>query len=298
MATLYDAFSTTCGCHLTHSQNYRSQIDPSDRSVISYLLGGISAKLAASLLVGVPYLVHYDAVLKANGLTLRGRRPDFVGVGNPPVSARVTVEAKGTAGPVNSALADAVEQAKGGGHRSRHRRLAWGQQAHFQDLGWGELVWSAHLLDPPSEDFVFPQPEDVLIAYFAPLIRDVFGEESREIGEEGNRWQMAELADVGVQIAIRSDVVAAAEQGDGAALIRLCGLTDRGQHSEEPTADEILTTLAYDPAQYWGLPPWPTPANADQSFVGPDGVAVRIAGDSPAIGRQNRARNRQQRGKR
>lgn len=41
VGTLRDAFSTTCGCHLTHSQNYLSIVDASDRGVISYLLASI-----------------------------------------------------------------------------------------------------------------------------------------------------------------------------------------------------------------------------------------------------------------
>lgn len=292
VATLLDAFSTPCGCHLTHSPNYRLNMDPTERSDMSYFLGGISAKLAAALLVGVPYLVHYDAVLRENGLSLRGRRPDFVGVGDAPLSARVIVEAKGTSGARNAKLADAVEQAKGGRPQPRIRRLAWGQQAHFAELGYGWPTWSATLVDPPSEDFVFPDLDDLIVAYFRPLVDDILGSGYVEVDGSDATWRVAELPETRVQVAVRSDIAVAAAEGDGALLVALCELESARQPDSQPSDDDVVATLTRSGETFWGAPAWPNSSSSNGStFVGPDGIAVRITFDAePRTDRQGPGR--------
>ncbi|MBA4609269.1 hypothetical protein H1W00_12335 [Aeromicrobium sp. Marseille-Q0843] len=277
VSTLYDAFSTTCGCHLAPSQNYLSGSDTTERATISYFLGGLSAKLAAALLVGVPYLTHYDAVLREHGRPVRGRRPDFVGVGNPPIGARVTVEAKGTIGNINNALDYAAVQAKGAGRRPRPRRLVWGQQAHFNDHGWGEAVWSASLVDPPEDDFEFPATGDVLVAYFAPLVRDLFFRAQVESYVESQGWWMAELGETGAQVAIRREIALAALESDGAALVELSRLHMNGPDDREPQPDEVEASLLAAESEHWGSPIWPERADLTQGIVGPDGIAVRTS---------------------
>lgn len=275
VATLLDAFSTPCGCHLAPSRNYRN-MNPTDQSDMSYFLGGISAKLAAALLVGVPYLVHYETVLRENGLSLHGRRPDFVGIGDAPLSARVIVEAKGTIGTKNSKLSDGVEQAKGGRAQPRARRLAWGQQAHFAALGNGSPAWSATLVDPPSEDFVFPEATDLIVAYYRPLLTDIFAYGYSEIDGSDSTWRVAELADGAAQVAVRRDIAIAAAEGNGSQLLALCGLESGRQPRSRPSENDVVDTLTSSAEARWGVPAWQVPASVGgATFMGPDGIGVR-----------------------
>lgn len=278
VAALSDAFATRCRRHLAPSSNYADNLDPSERAQVSYLLGGISAKLTSAHLAGVPYLVHYDTVLRENRQPLVGQRPDFVGVGIPPLSARVTVEAKGTVGGRNGALGDAVGQAKGRAGKQRHRRLAWGQQAHFTSAGCSLPVWAATLVDPPVSEFEFPKDVEVLLAYFRPLVTDIFADGFVEVGNPGSKWRVAVLGDAEVQIAIRSDLAIAAEESDGEQLQVLCGMDNVRQSGSEPRLSEAAATLATNPVERWGTPDWPDETSREgRSIVGPDGISVRVS---------------------
>lgn len=88
---------TTSGKSWTRTDAYIN-LDPSEKSAVSYFLGMAQAALTTRYVLGYPHLVHVDLLLQHQGTPLTGRRPDFVAVN--PTSTRGTaysavVEAKG-----------------------------------------------------------------------------------------------------------------------------------------------------------------------------------------------------------
>lgn len=69
------------------------ELDGSEKAIVSYLLGGVSARIFAEKLFGATYLVHYDAYLRAIKTTPRGERPDFIGISSE--KTPLIIEAKG-----------------------------------------------------------------------------------------------------------------------------------------------------------------------------------------------------------
>ena len=277
VATLRSAFVTPCAFCLTASHTYTHELDDSEKRYVSYLLGGVSARLFASRFFGAPYLVHYDAVLRASGRPVAGRRPDFVGVGIPPLSARIIVEAKGTLGPSRSAvLRDAAEKAKSAraAARRRPRRLAWGHEAHFEGAMGGGF-WGASLLDPPTDDLQFPELGELLLGYYLPLAVDLMdGEVTRVAGSGTSNWYARDIGDQGVQVAMRQDIVEAAIARRASTLVEICGLEVSEPVTEEDgAAAETVSRVSSAPDQ---RPLWSRGDNfSSPGHVGHDGIAVR-----------------------
>lgn len=81
----------------TRSSAY-DRLDPSEKSAVSYFLGMTQAAFMSRYVLGYPHLVHVDLLLKQQGSSLNGKRPDFVAV-NPkaraPDAYSAVLEAKG-----------------------------------------------------------------------------------------------------------------------------------------------------------------------------------------------------------
>jgi hypothetical protein len=93
----------------TRSDAY-DNLDPSEKTAVSYFLGMTQAAVTTRLVLGYPHLVHVDVLLHHQGVSLTGTRPDFVAVdpGNQSAYAAV-VEAKGR---TNKFDRDALRAAK------------------------------------------------------------------------------------------------------------------------------------------------------------------------------------------
>jgi hypothetical protein len=86
-----------------------NRLDPSEKSAVSYFLGMTQAKITCEMLLGVPHLVHLDAILALLGRSTNASRPDFVGFDLASMSYTIAVKAKGR---TNNRAADVTAKAK------------------------------------------------------------------------------------------------------------------------------------------------------------------------------------------
>lgn len=271
LATLRNAFSftTTGSTHtLSHSPSYLAMA-PSDVAHMSYFLGGVAAKLTAAKIFAVPFLADLDTVLRGAGRSLNGTRPDYVGVGLPPLAARVVVEAKGTVGPFNATtLFEARKQAKSNRPKKpvRPRRLFWGQVAFF-DPDWGIVMQ-----DPEPDDFTFPSAEQLLRGYYSPLLSELSDGSSQVLDGATGDWRRFPTA-FG-ELAISAEVYELAAEGNWQALANahsIAELPDERDVFDGSPEAEIPAPTGHS---LWGVPaPWAdTPAEV---HVALDGTAFR-----------------------
>jgi len=183
----------------TPSRAYSHQLDSSEKTFVSYLLGMAQASVMAEHILGTVALVHVDAVLQYFGHLYKEKRPDLIGfLPTSPLglraSARVLIEAKGTAGPKSqSAIDDALSQLKPppGTLPSQNlqqlasligpRGLRVVSHAYFDSAYPGSVlpVWSSHLEDPPSDNDVISGWEDdefdglILLAKLLPVVESM-----------------------------------------------------------------------------------------------------------------------------
>jgi hypothetical protein len=146
------------------------RLDPSEKSAVSYFLGMTQAKFTCAMLLGVPHLIHLDAVLALHGRTTKESRPDFIGFDFASRTYTVAVEAKGrTHGRTDAVTEKAKEQA---GLLpsivSTSSTLQVASVASFDTDG----CWQAYLEDPPGAYQAVNQQtiEGLLVAYYRPLV--------------------------------------------------------------------------------------------------------------------------------
>lgn len=147
-----------------------TRLDPSEKSAVSYFLGMTQAKITCELLLGIPHLVHLDAILKLLEVPMRTSRPDLVGYDAFTNTFSVAVEAKGrSAGRDDEAIEKAKKQAglmpSIVGVRSK---VCVASLAYFDGGG----RWQAYLEDPEGsyshiEDV---EPPTLLVSYYRPLV--------------------------------------------------------------------------------------------------------------------------------
>jgi hypothetical protein len=147
------------------------RLDPSEKSAVSYFLGMTQAKITCEALLGVPRLVHLDAVVALLGYPAsRLTRPDLLAFDPATMSYTLAVEAKGRSGGWDQ---KAVCRAKGQAcslpmvvGTSSALRVA--SLAYFEDH-----AWRAYLEDPePALDELsdWVTIELLLVAYYRPLV--------------------------------------------------------------------------------------------------------------------------------
>ncbi|WP_146169452.1 hypothetical protein [Actinoplanes italicus] len=229
-----------------------TDLDGTEKVTVSYFMGGVAAKLFAEEL-GVPWLVHFDRILRNAGVSCHGSRPDFIGIGTPPFSFKVTVEAKGTARtPQPFDVKRAKGQLKAVRARTSGRRIAWANFSILDKQGWRI---EAHDPDPEDTD-QFPSTSDLLASYYEPVARSM--EARADLREEEVR---AEFPEVGVAIRFPARLFAASLESDGEAIGRFLvnesrldrnfeGLNDVGDGSrfgyldpDRRTLEEITTAV-------------------------------------------------------
>lgn len=92
------------------------ELDPSEKTAVSFLLGLVQASILTKRLVGLSDIVHVDALLKLRKIPRSGRRPDLVGFDPsgaiPGGHGRVLIEAKGRSEATRSVVNTALESAK------------------------------------------------------------------------------------------------------------------------------------------------------------------------------------------
>jgi len=147
------------------------RLDPSEKSAVSYFLGMTQAKITSEMLLGVPYLVHLDAVLALLGQTTNQSRPDFVGFDPASREYTIALEAKGrsngrTANVTNSAKLQSALLPK---IVTTSSSACVASVASFDRVGH----WQAYLEDPPKpygEVANLLTVETLLVAYYRPLV--------------------------------------------------------------------------------------------------------------------------------
>lgn len=160
-----------------------SRLDASEKSAVSYFLGMTLAQLACAQVLGVPSLVHLDAVLAALGKPVpRRRRPDFLGVHPTTAALSIAVEAKGrTHGRDGQAMTKAKLQAQSLPEITGvSASMAVAAMSHFSsEVLDRRVTWRCDLDDPPRPD----GPDDkrpitreaILALHFIPITSAVLG---------------------------------------------------------------------------------------------------------------------------
>lgn len=137
-------------------------LDPSEKTSVSFLLGLVQASVLTKRLLGLSDVVHVDSLLELCGIPRTGRRPDLVGfdpaLAVPGGYGRVLIESKGrseaTGSVVRAALQSAKEQLEefdDDGEWNRAYALIGANPVlvasvgHFTRAGY----WNGHLDDPP-----------------------------------------------------------------------------------------------------------------------------------------------------
>lgn len=173
---------TKSGKGWTRTSAY-NRLDPSEKSAVSYFLGMTQAALTTRYVLGYPHLVHVDLLLRHQGLTLSGHRPDFVAV-DPASSLRnaysAVVEAKGRTngfdeGPLDRAKAQVATTPT---IRNLHVRERIASVAYFDE----DDHWASVLKDPDgSGEALALGLESYLLLYYRNII---------EAGRESETWEL------------------------------------------------------------------------------------------------------------
>jgi hypothetical protein len=146
------------------------RLDQSEKRAISYFLGMTQAKVTCDMLLGVPHLVHLDAILALQGQTTNRSRPDFVGFDQASMTYSIAVEAKGRArGRTRRVTSQAKAQAMllpTVVATTSNLRVA--SVASFDS----SYLWEAHLEDPVGsyEESESQTIERLLVAYYRPIL--------------------------------------------------------------------------------------------------------------------------------
>lgn len=169
---------------MVQTDAYR-RLDPSEKSAVSYFLGMTQAKITCELLLGIPHLLHVDAVLALLGHKTRASRPDLVGVDPTTNTYTIAVEAKGRS---NGKDEDAIRKAKKqAGLMPRivgtTSDVCVASLAYFGDRD----RWEAYLEDPewPYEQVEDVDIETLLVAYYRPVVASVLRGIERRRDHEG-----------------------------------------------------------------------------------------------------------------
>jgi hypothetical protein len=187
------------------------RLDPSEKSAVSYFLGLTQAKITCELLLGVPHLVHLDALLVLHGMPIRDSRPDLIGFDPVSRAYGIAVEAKGR---TNGRTADVTAEAK------KQAGLLPPVPGVPSDVGVASVSsfdtrgrWQAYLEDPPrsrdSQDNQGIGP--LLVAYYRPL---VFALQDAGIdrGASDRATVVARLPGMDMRLGLPGDVVSIISQ--------------------------------------------------------------------------------------
>jgi hypothetical protein len=156
---------TATGAGIRRTSRYDA-LDPSEKGAVSYLLGMITAVVAADALLGAAEMVHLTTYAQSHHLTFTSsRRPDLIGL--LPTGGWVVAEAKGRSGGISeSAITSAVNQkASVASINGQAPEVSFVSLSHFTNDGI-----AIRLHDPPAAGIMLDiGEEEFLRLYYEPL---------------------------------------------------------------------------------------------------------------------------------
>jgi hypothetical protein len=192
---------------LSRSDAFRN-LDPSEKSAVSYFLGLTLTKLIAEKMFGIAWLLHLDTYKsEINAQTTLPQRPDFVGLD--PHYAWLVIESKGRTGSVSNELMAAAKK------QTRSLRNINGQFPAMR-VGVGTYFSGgklrARIRDPEGHDDdatdVEISPEKLARAYYRPIV-EILEQLGRDlVDDQGLKVREAELPGFDVTLRVDSDVIA------------------------------------------------------------------------------------------
>jgi hypothetical protein len=248
------------------------RLDRSEKSAISYFLGMAQAKVTCDMLLGVPHLVHLDAILALRGETTNASRPDLVGFDYASMTCSIAVEAKGrTQGRTKRVTNKAKEQAKllpaviGTTSNLRVASVASFDPGYF---------WQAYLEDPTgSDDETASEPiEILLVAYYRPIVATLLTQ-GIDNTESDDAIVSARLPGIDLTIGLPSAIVNS---------VRTLPPTGPIPFDQINSVGRTLIGVIADNRErpHIGLPDWDArgvlEARNPKSFTGSDGVQVQL----------------------
>jgi hypothetical protein len=248
-----------------------SRLDRSEKSAISYFLGMTQAKVTCDMLLGVPHLVHLDAILALQGQTTNKSRPDFVGFDHASMTYSIAVEAKGrTHGREEDVTSKAKSQAM-----LLPTVVATTSSLRVASVASFEgLFWKAYLEDPagPYEELEGETIERLLVAYYRPIVATLLTTGIDRNVSDG-ATTVAHLPGIDLTLGLPTAIV------NSVGELPLTGEVPPGQiDSVGHNLIGIISDLpGKSPA---GLPDWNArgalEAENPKSFTGSDGVQVEL----------------------
>lgn len=155
----------------TQSSAYK-ELDPSEKSAISYFFGLTTAKLFAEKLLDTPWIMHLDSYKQSLSPQIaNGGRPDLVGLDKN--SNWIVIEAKGRSNELDRKVVNRAKEQAGllvniAGQKTR---LNIGFVCYFSNQDYALQI---HLQDPtPSEVNGFElniETNDYLLDYYYPIL--------------------------------------------------------------------------------------------------------------------------------
>lgn len=248
------------------------RLDQSEKSAISYFLGMTQAKVTCDMLLGVPHLVHLDAILALRGQTTNKSRPDFVGFDHASMTYSIAVEAKGrTHGRSGNVTSKAKEQAMllpTIVATTSNLRVA--SVASFDSHGF----WEAYLEDPagPYEGLESQTIERLLVAYYRPIVATLLTAGiDRTVSDDATIF--AGLPGIDLTLGLPSAIV------NSVNVLPLIGPVPSDQI--DSVGRNLIGIISDLPGKsLTGLPDWNArgalEAQHPKSFTGSDGVQVQL----------------------
>ena len=199
------------------------ELDPSEKSAISYFLGLTFAKLVARRLLGVHWAMHLDVYTQyLQPVVARGggsRRPDLVGKD----TARrwLVFEAKGrTNAMTNDVLENAKEQARGlKTIRDVAPHLCVASITHFRGSGL-EVCLADPEVDGESLDLDVSERQ-FMGDYYKPFVALVDQNETRVMEVGGRTIRVVDVSCADMRIGLDEETLAQARDGNPVRALRL-----------------------------------------------------------------------------
>jgi hypothetical protein len=255
------------------------RLDRSEKTAVSYFLGMTQAKVTCDMLLGVPHLVHLDAILALLGQTTNQSRPDLVGFDYASMTCSIAVEAKGrTRGRTSDVTSKAKQQAMllptvvSTTSNLRVASVAFFDRNYF---------WHAYLEDPvgPYEGLESQTIETLLVAYYRPVVATLLTSGIDRTDSDDDTI-FARLPGIDLTLGLPSAIVNSFRE------LPLAGPVPSGQINS--VGRSLIGIISDIPVKsLTRLPDWNArgalEAQNPRSFTGSDGIHVQL-GESWALG--------------
>lgn len=190
-----------------HKSSAYTNLDPSEKSAVSFFIGNTIAKLVSEKLFGVGWLLHLDTYQNSiNPTPAFNKRPDFVGLDSS--MQWIVVEAKGRTGAATSALMKyAKKQTRclrriNGEYPSLRIAIA----SYFPSTSLRTWICDPDVSDKDAEDLPL-EPEALAHAYYQLIIELIHSSDSREEeGPFGGAFRFVSLPGFNARIGVEEDI--------------------------------------------------------------------------------------------